>query len=76
MWHGSVHVEVVEHTGRVIEGYTYAECDPNHVDDFDHPVTWKGKNISNLVGRKVYLRFFMRNAFVFGFRFGKIVNNN
>ena len=57
MWHGSVHVEIVEHTGRAIEGYTYAECDPNYIDDFDHPVTWKGKNISNLLGRKVYLRF-------------------
>jgi len=41
------------------------------LDDFDHPVRWKGKNISNLFGSKVYLRFFMRNAFVFGFRFGK-----
>ena len=41
------------------------------LDDFDHPVTWKGKNISNLVGRKIYLRFFMSNAFVSGFRFGK-----
>ena len=71
-WHGSIHTELVERTGRAIEGYTYADCDPNHVDDFDHPVTWKGKNVSALIGRSVYVRFFMRNSFVFGFRFGAL----
>ena len=28
--------------GRAIPGYTYAECDPNHMDDTATPITWRG----------------------------------
>jgi hypothetical protein len=69
-WHGSLHTELVERTGRAIEGYTYADCDPNHVDDLAVPITWRGKDMSALIGRNVHIRFFMRNMFVFSFRFG------
>ena len=69
-WHGSLHTELVERTGRAIDGYTYADCDPNLMDDTAVPLTWRGRNVSALMGRSVYIRFFMRNMFVFGFRFG------
>ncbi len=69
-WHGSLHTELVERTGRAIPGYTYADCDPNLMDDTAVPLTWRGMNVSALMGRSVYIRFFMRNMFVFGFRFG------
>ena len=67
---GSLQTKLVERTGRAIEGYTYADCDPNLVDDIAVPTTWGGKDLSALMGRKVHVRFFMRNMFVFGFRFG------
>ena len=69
-WHGSLHTELVERSGRAIPGHTFADCDPNHVDDIAVPITWKGKDMSSLVGRDVYIRFFMRNMYVFGYRFG------
>ena len=40
------------------------------MDDTAVPLTWRGMNVSALMGRSVYIRFFMRNMFVFGFRFG------
>ena len=70
-WHGSLHTELVDRAGRAIPGYTYAECDPNHVDDTATPITWRGKDLSALVGQAVYIRFFMRNSYVFGFRFAE-----
>jgi len=39
VWDGSLHTELVEWTGRAIEGHTYAECDANHVDDLAVPIT-------------------------------------
>ena len=70
VWDGSLHVELVERSGRAIEGYGYADCDANHVDDVAVPVTWQGRDLAGLVGRRVYLRFFMRNMYLFGFRLG------
>ena len=69
-WHGSVHTELVERTGRAIGGYTFRDCDPNHVDDLAHEITWKKKDVSALIGQNVYVRFYLRNAYVFAFRFG------
>ena len=73
VWDGSLHTELVERTGRAIEGYTYAECDANHVDDLAVPITWQGRDLSALVGRRLYLRFFLRNMYLFGFRFAELV---
>ena len=70
-WHGSLHTELVDRAGRAIPGYTYAECDPNHMDDTATPITWRGKDLSALVGQALYIRFFMRNSYVFGFRFAE-----
>ena len=70
-WHGSIHTELVERTGRAIEGFTYTDCDPNHVDDLAHEITWKKKDLSSLIGRNIYIRFYLRNAYVFAFRFGE-----
>ena len=53
---------------RAIEGYGHGECDANHIDDLAVPVSWQGRDLAPLVGRKVYLRFFLRNMFLFGFR--------
>ena len=68
-WHGSLHTELVERSGLAIEGFTYNDCDANHADDLAIPITWRGKDLSALLGRSVYLRFFMRNMFLFGFQF-------
>ena len=70
-WHGSVHTELVERTGRAIEGYTFRDCDPNHVDDLAHEITWGKKDVSALQGKDIHVRFFLRNAYVFAFHFGE-----
>ena len=44
--------------------------DPNYIDDPAHEITWKKKDVSALMGKNVYIRFFLRNAYVFAFRFG------
>tara|TARA_B100000676_G_scaffold272931_1_gene291239 strand:+ start:83 stop:256 length:174 start_codon:yes stop_codon:yes gene_type:complete len=54
---------------RAIEGYGHGECNANHIDDLAVPVSWRGRDLAPLVSREFYMRFFLRNMFLFGFRF-------
>ena len=54
---------------RAIEGYGHGECNANHIDDLAVPVSWRGRDLAPLVSREVYMRFFLRNMFLFGVRF-------
>ena len=56
---------------RTIEGYGHGECNANHIDDLAVPVSWQGQDLEPLVSREVYLRFFLRNMFLFGVRFDR-----
>ena len=53
---------------RVIEDYGHGECNANHIDELAVPVSWQGQDLAPLVSREVYLRFFLRNMFLFGVR--------
>lgn len=56
------------------KGYTHAydcfgldDCQPLTGDRIDQPVQWQGRDLSELVGQPVYLRFRLRNADLFSF---------
>ncbi|MCM8816749.1 MAG: hypothetical protein NC913_04475 [Candidatus Omnitrophica bacterium] len=52
------------------EGYGLEDCIPIATDRIDAPVKWKTKNdVSQLVGKPIYLRFELQNMGLFSFYF-------
>ena len=65
-------VELLDSPARPIPGYTFDDCDSMRVDSLAHPVSWRGKaDISALRDQSVYIRFFIRSAYLFAFRFAE-----
>lgn len=70
---GSIRVEVADRYDEIIEPCTKDNCDPFSGDSVNHVITWRGSpeipaaNEERRVWRK--LRFFLRNAELFSFRF-------
>jgi hypothetical protein len=66
---GMVGVELRE-KGRPLEGFTFAESVPTEGDCMWAALRWRGKDdLRMLAGRALELRFRLRSAKVFGFRF-------
>jgi len=52
------------------EGFGINECDPIRSTNLALRVTWKGNDdLSSLVGKPAYLRFYLQNAGIYSFRF-------
>ena len=52
------------------EGFGIDDCDPIRSTNAALRVTWKGNDdLSSLVGKPAYLRFYLRNAGIYSFRF-------
>ncbi len=67
---GSVQVEILDDFGRPLPGFALADCPPVFGDAIERPVTWrKSGDVSRLAGRPVRLRFVLRDADLFAFRF-------
>jgi hypothetical protein len=67
---GGVHIEIQDAAGKPISGYALNSCQEIIGDDVAHLVAWKhGTNVSQLAGRKIRLRFFLKDADLYGFRF-------
>lgn len=67
---GDIKVEIQDEGGTPIEGFTLDDCDPIYGDSVDRPVVWKpGTSVSALAGRPVRLRFELRDADLFAWRF-------
>lgn len=67
---GSVRVELQDAAGQAIPGYTLDEMLPIYGDQLDRPVAWKnGSRVDALAGQPVRLRFELKDADVFSFRF-------
>ncbi|MDZ4798311.1 MAG: hypothetical protein SGI92_09125 [Bryobacteraceae bacterium] len=71
---GWVRVAILDETGQPMPGYSRAESDPL-VTDSIHPSapkgpTWsrKPQNLDPLIGKKIRLRFFLRQADLYSFR--------
>ena len=68
---GEVAAEILDpETGRAIPGYAREDCDAFQGDAIRHAVTWKGtNNVGRLAGKPVKLRFHLKQAKLFSFRF-------
>jgi hypothetical protein len=67
---GAIQVEVQDASGRVLPGFALADCPPVFGDAIERAVTWKnGGDVRRLAGRPVRLRFVLRDADLFAFRF-------
>ena len=69
---GSVRVEIQNGDGKPVEGFALADCPEIFGDDLERAVTWKkGGDVSSLAGKAIRLRFVMKDADVYAFRFRK-----
>lgn len=67
---GGIRIELQDSAGKPIPGYTLADSDEIFGDTLERVVTWKGKSdVSQLAGKPVRLRFVMKDADLFSFRF-------
>jgi hypothetical protein len=67
---GSVRVELQDSDGHALPGYSLDDCEDTFGDALDRPVVWKGgQDVSALAGKAVRLRFVLKDADLFAFRF-------
>ena len=68
---GSVGVEVLDEISRPILGYKLGDSGEIYGDELDRIVSWAGKeDLSPLAGQVIRLRFVLRDADLYSFRFG------
>jgi hypothetical protein len=69
---GEVRVEVQDAEGRPLPGYSLEECSPIFGDTVARAVVWRsGRDVGSLAGKLVRLRFALRDADIFSFKFGE-----
>ena len=67
---GSIRVEIQDKDGNPIPGNTLAECHQIFGDEIERTVAWKGgENLKPLAGKPIRLRFELKDADLFSFRF-------
>ena len=67
---GSVQVELQDAEGNVIPGYRLADCPEKFGDEIDGVMSWnEGPSVGDLAGRAVQLRFVLKDADLYAFRF-------
>ncbi len=68
---GSIRLEIQDAAGRAISGYTLEDSTGLFGDEISRVYTWKdGSDVSRLAGKPVRLRFVIRDADLYSFRFG------
>ena len=67
---GSLFVELQNKYGKPIHGFTLADCNMQYGDQLDRIVSWKlGVDVSKLAGKPVQMRFELKDADLYSFRF-------
>lgn len=67
---GSVRVEIQDADGKPFPGFAAADSEVIYGDEIDRAVSWEGgSDLSSLAGKTVRLRFLLRDADVYSFRF-------
>jgi hypothetical protein len=67
---GSVKVEIQNAEGSAVEGFTLDDCPEMFADEIEGPVAWEGGgDVSSLAGRPVRLRFALKDADLYAFKF-------
>ena len=75
---GEIRVEIQDANGEPLKGLTLNDCKPLRGDEIDRPVTWwSGLTPGDYAGKPVRLRFQLKHADLFSFRFaaGPITKN-
>ena len=68
---GSFQIEIQDAQGKPVPGFTLAECPSLFGNSTDYTVEWKSKaKLSDLAGKPVRLRFVLKDADLYAFRFG------
>ena len=60
-----VAVEIRDAAKNVIPGYEYDKCILQGVDDTRIPLNWEGRDGTELAGRKVQFRFYLRSSRIY-----------
>ncbi len=69
---GSIRCEIQDAEGSPIPGFALVESDQLYGDSLDRALSWKGRReLKELAGRPVRLRFVMRDADLYALRFGR-----
>lgn len=69
---GDVCVEIQDAAGNPLPGFALEECPPLFGDALERTVTWQqGSDVGSLAGQAVRLRFVLRDADLYSFRFGE-----
>jgi hypothetical protein len=67
---GSVRIEIQNSEGQALPGFALDDCHEVYGDDLERIVAWKGNpDLGALAGRSVRLRFELRDADLYSFRF-------
>jgi hypothetical protein len=67
---GSVRVEIQNAEGQPMAGFALEDSEETFGDSVDRAVAWKsGKDVSALAGKSVRLRFALKDADLFSYRF-------
>ena len=70
--HGKLLVELLDTSGKPIEGFTASDCRPIRGDGVNLPVFWEGEEgLEKLRDRKIRVRFILTQAALYSFRFAK-----
>ena len=67
---GSILVELQDEAGLPIPGYAAADCNELIGDEIERVVAWQGRSaVGSLAGNTVRLRYVLKDADVYSFRF-------
>jgi hypothetical protein len=67
---GSVQVEIQDTEGNALPGYGLADCPEKFGDEIDGVMAWNaGPGLGDLAGKAVQLRFVLKDADLYAFKF-------
>jgi hypothetical protein len=66
---GRLRVEIQDRSGKVIEGYSLADCQPFTGDELDKAISWKTGDLKQLAGQPIRLRFVLEDGDLFSYQF-------
>lgn len=66
---GSIKCELLGEDGRVLEGFSFDDCHERVGDEISAFIEWQGGSLKSISGLPVRLRFSLREADIYSFRF-------
>ncbi len=74
---GSVRVEIQDEKGKPIPGFALKDANEIYGDSVDQVISWKnGNDVGKLKGKSIRLRFVLRDADLFSYRFSSAKKGN